>query len=58
MTGSSKPNLLFTVSFLVRTTVLLTAFYLLLIGGWPFMLAALAGFLFARIAMTNRLKMQ
>lgn len=58
MTGGSRPYMLFATSFIVRTTVLLTVLYLLLAGGWQFMLTALAGFLIARILISYRLKPQ
>jgi F1F0 ATPase subunit 2 len=44
------------VSFLVRTTVVLGGFYLLLTIGWQYLLAAMAGFLLARTVLANKLK--
>ncbi|MDZ4132815.1 MAG: ATP synthase subunit I [Dethiobacteria bacterium] len=56
ITGSGGPYLLFVASFLVRTTVVLGGFYLLLTVGWQYLLAAMAGFLLARTVLANKLK--
>jgi F1F0 ATPase subunit 2 len=42
----------------VRTVVVLGGFYLLLIIGWQYLLAAMAGFLVARTVLANKLKPQ
>jgi len=52
--GSSRPSLLLIASFLVRTAALLAGFYFLLLAGWQYLLAALAGFLLARTFLTFR----
>jgi len=52
--GSSRPALLLVTSFLVRTAALLAGFYFLLLAGWMYLLAALAGFLLARIFLTYK----
>ncbi len=56
MSGSGSPHLLMAVSFIVRTVVVLGAFYLLVQTGWPNLLAAMLGFIVARIYLMYRLK--
>ncbi len=56
MTGSSRPYLLAAASFIVRNAVLLAGLYLLLTGGWPYLLAAMAGLLVARTVTFYMLK--
>jgi len=56
LTAVSRPYLLATASFLVRTAVILAGFYLLLAGGWQQLTAALAGFLAARTLVTYRVR--
>jgi len=56
ITGAGRPYFLFVVSFIVRTVVVLAGFYLLLIAGWQHLIAALAGFLVARVILTCKLK--
>ncbi|MBM4235842.1 MAG: hypothetical protein FJ152_05155 [Firmicutes bacterium] len=55
MTGARKPYLLSLTSFLIRTTVILFCFYLLLQSGWYNLFAALFGFLLARTVVTYKL---
>ncbi len=56
ITGSGGPYLLFVASFIVRTTLVLGGFYLLLTVGWQYLLVAMAGFLVARTILANKLK--
>ncbi len=48
-TKSAHPALWFLSSFLLRTTITLSGFYLLTDGQWPKILACLLGFISARI---------
>lgn len=50
---SEWSGLLFAGSLLVRMSVALTGFYLLSYGDWRKLVACLAGFLLARIAVTR-----
>lgn len=54
--GSGGSYLLFVASFLVRTTVALGGFFLLLTLGWQYLLAAMVGFIIARTILANKLK--
>lgn len=56
ITVSEKAYLISVASFVVRTAVVLAGFYLLLMSGLPFLLAALSGFLIARTIITYKLK--
>ncbi len=56
ITVDSRPYFLFVVSFIVRTVVVLAGFYFLLIAGWQYLLAAIAGFLVARTILAYKLK--
>jgi F1F0 ATPase subunit 2 len=56
ITCSGRPYLLSVVSFLIRTTVVLVGFYFLLQAGWPYLLAALAGFLVSRTVLAYKLE--
>ncbi len=56
MTVSQRPYLLSLVSFLIRTTVILFCFYLLLQAEWYYLLAALFGFLVGRTVITYKAK--
>ncbi len=53
---SDKPYLFSVASFIIRTAVVMGAFYFLLSVDWPYLLAALAGFLVARTVLTGKLK--
>ena len=56
VTHSRRPAMLLMLSLLVRLTLLLTGFYLILEGGhWDRLLAALIGFILVRILLTRRL---
>jgi len=55
MTSAQNPYLLSLLSFLIRTTVILFCFYLLLQTGWYNLFAALFGFLLARTVITYKL---
>jgi len=52
---SNRPYLLSVASFMVRTAVVMAAFYLLLAAGWPHLLAALIGFWVARTILARKL---
>jgi len=54
--GSERPYLIAIISFLIRTAVILLGFYLLLRVGWPYLMAALAGFIIGRMVLTYKLK--
>jgi len=56
ITGSESPYLISIASFFVRVAVVLAGFYFLLQADWSYLLAALAGFIIARIILTNKLK--
>ncbi len=58
LSGASRPTLLFAVSFIVRVAVVLLVFYLLLMQGPFVLLAALAGFLAARMWAISRFRPQ
>lgn len=47
--GSPRAGLWFSVSFLLRTTIVVGGFYLAGVGHWPRLVACLAGFLAARL---------
>ena len=55
---SKKSGLIFTGSFIVRMTVILLGFYYVGANDWKMMLACLAGFLIARVAITLYTKKQ
>lgn len=55
MTSAQKPYLLSLLSFVIRTTMILFSFYLLLQTGWYNLFAALFGFLLARTVITYKL---
>jgi F1F0 ATPase subunit 2 len=50
-TQSTHPALYFLSSFLLRTALVLSGFYLLTDGQWPRLLAVIIGFVGARIAV-------
>jgi F1F0 ATPase subunit 2 len=52
-TVAANPSLWFFGSFMLRTGVALYGFYLISAGDWRRLLAALAGFVLARIALTR-----
>jgi len=56
ITGSDSPYLVSIASFFVRAAVVLAGFYFLLQADWSYLLAALAGFIIARIILTSKLK--
>ncbi len=56
MVATDRPYLLSVSSFVIRTAVVMGAFYLLLNADWTYMLAALAGFLVARTILAGKLK--
>lgn len=56
MIGSGNPYLLSTASFIIRAAVALGAFYLLAQEDWPYLVAALIGFLISRTYLAYRLK--
>jgi F1F0 ATPase subunit 2 len=49
--SSSLPGLWFSGSLLLRSGIVVTGFYFVLRSGWPALLACLAGFVAARIAV-------
>jgi F1F0 ATPase subunit 2 len=51
--GARNPQVLFGVSFLGRSALLLAAFYLLLLMGWEAAAGGMFGFLAARKAWTS-----
>ena len=55
---SKKSGLIFTMSFIVRMTVILMGFYYVGASDWKKMLACLAGFLIARLVITRYTKKQ
>ncbi len=57
LTHSRRPAVLLTLSLLVRLALLLTGFYLILVGGhWDRLLAALLGFITARTLLMRKLR--
>ncbi len=56
ITGSTYPYLLVLLSFLVRATVVLAGFYLLLRADWYYLLASLVGFIVARTVLAYNIK--
>ncbi|MCR3921756.1 MAG: ATP synthase subunit I [Firmicutes bacterium] len=58
LTTTRSTALLFIVSFMVRMTVVMVSFYFLLMKGLPNLLAALVGFLVARMWSINSKKAQ
>ncbi len=54
--NSPHAAILLPVSFLVRGAVVVGGFYLVMDGRWQSLLAALAGFIAARIVIVSRLK--
>ncbi len=56
ITGSDSPYLVMAVSFFVRAAVVLVGFYLLVRADWPFLIAALVGFIAARTILAYKLK--
>ncbi len=48
-----RPAQLFLLSFLLRTSLVLAGFYLLMAASWQRLLAALLGFILARMIMTR-----
>lgn len=56
ITGSGRPYFFSAASFFARTAVILVGFYFLLQAGWPYLLAALGGFLIARTLIALKLK--
>jgi F1F0 ATPase subunit 2 len=53
LAASKRPGLLLAGSFLLRTGLLLPAFYLITEGRWERLLACLAGFFIARKCLTS-----
>ena len=53
--GSGRPYLISVISFIIRTAVVLACFYLLLQAGWPYLLAALVGFIITRTVLAYKL---
>ena len=53
---SKNSGLIFTMSFIVRMTVILMGFYYVGASDWQKMLACLAGFLIARLVITRYTK--
>ncbi len=51
--ASERPALLFSISLLVRTAVVLSGFYLVMGDNWQKPLAALLGFALARVVVTR-----
>lgn len=56
ITGGGNPYLITIVSFIIRTVVILGAFYLLVRADWSYLLAALVGFIIARTYLSYKLK--
>lgn len=55
--GSTRsPTLLFAVSFVVRTALIVGGMYLVMDNSWQRMLACLAGFIIVRQVMLSRLR--
>ncbi len=55
ITGSGRPYMLTVTSFLVRTTIVLAGFFLILKLGTYYILTALAGFVVSRTVLAYRL---
>ena len=55
---SKQSGLIFTGSFIARMTVILVGFYYVGVSDWKMMVACLAGFLIARVAITRYTKKQ
>ncbi|MRR57565.1 MAG: ATP synthase subunit I [Deltaproteobacteria bacterium] len=55
LAGSRRPGMLMLGSFVVRLLVTLCGFYLVMDDSWERLLAGLAGFLVARVALTRAL---
>jgi F1F0 ATPase subunit 2 len=51
--GSAQPAMLILGSFLLRTMVTVTGFYIALQGGWRGLVACMVGFLVSRIVVTR-----
>jgi F1F0 ATPase subunit 2 len=51
--ASTQPAVLILGSFLLRTSVTVTGFYVALQGGWRNLVACMVGFLVARIVVTR-----
>ncbi|MFU8794855.1 MAG: ATP synthase subunit I [Dethiobacteria bacterium] len=56
ITSSRRPYLISVISFIVRTSVALTCFYLLLQTGWQNLLAAMVGFIAIRFVLAYKLE--
>ncbi|MGM0653119.1 MAG: ATP synthase subunit I [Bacillota bacterium] len=56
MRGSKNPYLVSTISFVLRTVVVMFVFYLLLGVGLPYLVASLVGFVGARTYLAYRLQ--
>ena len=56
LSTAQSPALLFLVSFLVRTAVVVAGFYLIMNGRWEPALACVAGFLLARTLVCRRVR--
>jgi F1F0 ATPase subunit 2 len=54
---SSQPAVWFFVSFLLRTSIVLTGFYFILAGDWRRLAACLLGFLIARVVVTRSVRL-
>ncbi len=54
--SSDKPYLFSAASFIIRMAFVVTAFYYLLSADWTYLLAALAGFIAARMVLVYRFK--
>ncbi len=56
ITGSGRPYLVSAVSFALRSIAVLGGFYILLGFGLPVIIAAMVGFLAARVVLLSKLK--
>ncbi|MDX9741291.1 MAG: ATP synthase subunit I [Gammaproteobacteria bacterium] len=54
--GADRPTLLFGGSLVLRLSLTLAGFYLVMDGSWERMLACLGGFIVARQALVSRLR--
>ena len=53
---SSRPHLFIAASFAVRTAAVMAGLYLMLVAGWPHLLAAVAGFVITRTVIAWKLR--
>lgn len=56
ITDGNNPYLISITSFIIRTAIILGAFYLLVRADWSYLLAAFIGFLIARTYLSYKLK--